>query len=724
MKYKQKIFIMVCFFCVLTGCQKSGVTQETGLTKAAEAVNVDKTPQESGEMGASTGIDVAIVMDTSGSMVASDKDRISIEAAKMFVDMEKTVDVNLALMEFSDGVRTEGLLPINNQENKEVLKGKLDKITYVNNAETDTGAALKEAVSLLATLENDHKKTVVLFTDGCTQVSNGMRTTEQSMTDVTEAVQSAAEKGFPIYTVGLNSDGSVNEDQLRYISGTSSGKTLIATEVSQLPSFFNEIFKDLGNIKEIQIGDLWSNGMYQSVEIPIENDNIMEANIVILSDIEIEDLRLYEPDTGAMVTFDQKKYVFTSSSRYSLVKLVAPESGIWRLEVKGVTGHQIRISLIYNYDANLIVSVSQKEALKGDEIGIEAFLSSDGKLIKDNPFYEKMEGKAYVTSDTGQTEEVFLSAKDGGMKGTFPVSAVSDYTIKVHLEGQGLYRDSEEICLKVINRPMEEKKKLDKLVMKPGEEKTWNGSEYFTDPDEEAVVYTVSVKDENIAEALTEGGQILCRALEAGKTELVVTATDAHGSKSSQTITLECSTFMSKYQNTVLVGGLILLLLMAILIVVKLSRRANGYFIVQIEERNTTQQGQIKGNNYKIVNGIPVQSLGRAFTLAYVLNKFLEFYRSIYGQERMQNLTALVMSVKGPASSVKFTATGDKKRIKVLVKGKNTVFCDITGNAAPEKKSMIISYDAMNSSVFYIRINKADAENYVLVKIEYSIESM
>ena len=188
--------------------------------------------------------DVVLIMDESGSMAFADKERIAVEAAKMFIDMEKATGTNLALVEFSNEISSTGLIEIKQEQNKEYLKKILDQIPYGGKAHTDTGAALQEAVSVLNSSESTGKKAIILFTDGRTDIDDGTpgRTTEDSLADVNAAMEEAGRQGYPIYSIGLNADGRVEEKELYRLALNTGGDYRIAKDVNELPDFFNQIF--------------------------------------------------------------------------------------------------------------------------------------------------------------------------------------------------------------------------------------------------------------------------------------------------------------------------------------------------------------------------------------------------------------------------------------------------------------------------------------------------
>lgn len=70
-------------------------------------------------------------MDESGSMRKADKERMAIEGAKLFVDMEKMTNASIGLVEFSNGIVSSGMLDVSVSKNKSVIKNTLENVEYV-----------------------------------------------------------------------------------------------------------------------------------------------------------------------------------------------------------------------------------------------------------------------------------------------------------------------------------------------------------------------------------------------------------------------------------------------------------------------------------------------------------------------------------------------------------------------------------------------------------------
>lgn len=445
-KYIKKIHLMLflgmllCFACTAKASAaevKSGTGAQTETTDGPVTV---------GDLSSRNNTDVVLVMDASGSMLKADPGRLAIEGAKLFVDMEKVNGVSLALVEFSNELRSTGMIEMQQRQNKEYLKTILDEIEYGTTAHTDTGAAMLEAVSVLEESKSSNDKAIVLFTDGRTDIDAGTpgRTTEDSQKDVQKAVKLAAEKGYTIYCIGLNSDGSVDKKELKRMASRTGGKYHIAASVEELRDFFNSIFVDIDDTKEVKVDAYKADGTFHASRFTVDNSNVAEANIVILSSRQIKDVRLTDSDGKAVNLKKDENVYFSSSAAYSMIKLIRPKPGEWTIRVRGVSGDRIKIGMIYNFDLSLLVEADRTNVPAGQSVTVRAYLASDGEPFAEKDFYQKLSGRITARAEDGRILEEPLSLNESAdaLIGTFTPPEASVYEVTVHVEGNSLFRDS------------------------------------------------------------------------------------------------------------------------------------------------------------------------------------------------------------------------------------------------------------------------------------------
>ena len=205
----------------------------------------------SGEDTYTEGIDIAMVLDISGSMLAEDLKPNRIEAAKNVIDQfirGRTSD-RIGLVVFARDAFTQCPLTIDYSVLRNLLgqikSGMIDDGTAIGNAIANGVNRLKDS--------NAKSKIIILLTDG---VNNS------GEVDPISAAQIAKTFGIRIYTIGVGTKGEapypvqtpfgtryqmvpveIDENVLNQISNITDGKYFRATNNKKLRDIYNEIDK-------------------------------------------------------------------------------------------------------------------------------------------------------------------------------------------------------------------------------------------------------------------------------------------------------------------------------------------------------------------------------------------------------------------------------------------------------------------------------------------------
>lgn len=393
-------------------------------------------------------IDAVLLIDVSNSMKTSDKNKIANEAMKMFIDMLSTQGDKVGIVAYTDKVQREkALLEINSESDKQDLKDFIDGLD--RGAYTDIAVGVEEAVKVLQNgSDPSHEPIIVMLADGNNDFNKATgRTQSESDKELKAAVEVAKKNGYPIYTIGLNADGKLNKQSLADLSNETGGKAFSTDSADDLPQILSEIFASHLKLKVVPVQSITANGNYQDVTVEVPNGSVLEANISIMSSQPVT-AKLTDP-SGNEVAIPSQNVLLSKSSSYSLIKLLKPQEGDWKLQVKGVPKDKIDINLVFNYDLELKMNaLSSATYKKGDTIEINSHLFSNGTQVTLSNLYQDMKAVLLATDlDTGNVQEIELDNSGAVFKGTFEVKESHDYELKVRAEESSFYRESAPVTI-------------------------------------------------------------------------------------------------------------------------------------------------------------------------------------------------------------------------------------------------------------------------------------
>lgn len=393
--------------------------------------------------GQTSQIDAVLVVDVSNSMNTSDTHKIGNEAMKMFIDMLSVNGDRVGIVAYTDKIQREkALLEIKTPSDKEDLKQFIDGLD--RGPYTDIAVGVKEAIKVLQNgADPNHDPMIVVLADGNNDFDkNSGRTQNESDQELNASVEEAKQAGIPIYTIGLNADGKLNKEALAALSDKTAAKSFSTNSAEDLPQILSEIFASHLKLKIVPIQSMTGTGNFQEVTVNVPNANVLEANISIMSSKPVE-TELVDP-SGKAVAIPSGDVVVTKSKSYTLLKLLSPSEGDWKLKVKGTSKDKIDINLVFNYDLELAMEPLPSTSYKpGDEVAISSYLTSNGQKLANDEMYKNMAAVLKVTDlDSGQTEEIKLDNKGDKFEGTYKIPDKHEYELVVKAEEKSFYRES------------------------------------------------------------------------------------------------------------------------------------------------------------------------------------------------------------------------------------------------------------------------------------------
>jgi Ca-activated chloride channel family protein len=720
-KYRRALVMLVLavFAAALMAC---GSSESAGTARSDSSAKFT-------ENRADTTTDVVLLMDESGSMVHADGNRIAIEGAKLFIDMERvSSNVNVALVEFSNRISSTGLVNMGEAQNRADMKSVLDGIAYSGSAHTDTGAALLKAEEILSETPEENEKIMILFTDGRTDIDAGTpgRTTEDSRRDVDLAVQQAQERGYTIYCIGLNADGSVDEGELAKIALSTSGNYHIAADVNELPEFFNSIFAEINSADPVALDEYDADGDYRDVQFSIDSENVMEANVVILSGTQVEDVQIVSPAGESLDLQNDSRVVFTSSRTYSLVKLLYPEMGTWTVRVKGLPGDHIKVGLIYNYDVELTVYISETALVKDEYFYVSAYLSTEGEQIFESPLYGSLSGYvSIVNAESGEETRQDLEAGNSDLHAYCYMEEYGTYYVSVHIEGNGFFRDSEAFAVEVSGEPAGLSREIGKIRVLIGETKELDLDEYYDAAGEEKIVYSVE-SGSSIFKAEVDGSVLTVAGVEKGTGSLSITADNGSSVSSRYEVEVICESALEAALRLVLPIAAILLVLAAAFVVVRSREKLMGmWYDISISDYQRDEAGNLVCQTYRILNPVALSSVGkRAFSGDRLVKLLYGYYMSTeFNTDKKNAFSSCVDSIMPEARGLRIYGSRKNYTLRLKKSSKNILLVD--NNIPSEAQTKEISLEnvgygiAMQERQLGIRFQKAGDAGYVQLNATY-----
>ena len=396
-------------------------------------------------------LDAVLVIDASGSMKETDPNKLGLEGVKLFVDMLGLTDNQVGVVTYgSDVSQTYPMSLVKNQSDKENIKNFVDGITR-DLEYTDITSGLKEAVKMLNQRNaSGNSPLIVVFTDGNNAIGGvANRTPADIDKDLAAIISQAQSEGYPIYTIGLNDNGKLNEAYLEKISVDTKAKAFATKDPAELPDILTEIFAAHSNLKVQSLGPITGTGNFEEVVVNIPNGNVLEANLSATSKSPVE-FKLVDPN-GNEQTIPSQNITLHTSNSYSLLKLARPMQGDWKLYVKGVAGDQINIDLVYNYDIEVTMKpLSQSNYGVGDKLSVEAYLSLQGNAVNDPNLYNSAKGYLVLTENqTGIETRINMQLQGQSFAGEYTLKDKGDYTVKVIVEDTSYVRESTETQIQV-----------------------------------------------------------------------------------------------------------------------------------------------------------------------------------------------------------------------------------------------------------------------------------
>lgn len=534
-------------------------------------------PRSAGANGTvDAGVDAVFVIDTSNSMNKTDPGKTAAEVMSMFIDMSEATRTRIGFVAYNDRiVQARPLTSMTEARQREQLKQSIQGLRY--SGYSDLGLGLRRGADMIDKAKAPSRKPfLILLSDGGTDLrENGKgRSVAASNKDVETSIAMAKAQGYPIYTIGLNSDGSVQKEQLKKIAEATGGTSFVTQSTDDLPEIFNQIFAKHIQSQLVSVAAMTATGGLQEVTVTIPNASMQEANIILLSN---------SPLLESQVYYQSQNVHFIKSKKYSLMKIEKPMKGQYVVKFRGKPGDLVKINLLGNYSLQAVVESKPDPVIRGNPATFTTYLQQleDGKRLNDPDVYASMQAELIVNDLAGKKEEkVPMKNLGDGFTVDYVFPHTGKYEWKIFMNGPDFYRETATSVFDITNiAPVAATANSLTIEKENGEQSIDLGS-YFTDANHDKLTYTIVTADpsERFAASIQDTSLTLSPH-SSGTSEMTITATDTEGASVTGPLVITVHSVWDRYITI----GMVVLLVAAIGYGAYLIMRPKPAFVGRLE---------------------------------------------------------------------------------------------------------------------------------------------
>lgn len=395
--------------------------------------------------------DVIFAIDGSGSMKKSDALKLRLTAGRLFTEMTYSNTSRAGFVQFTNIIMdSQGLTDLSTEDSKASFRDRLSGLqdSVKGSWDTDISLGLTQALNLLKegdSFNGDRNPMIILLSDGNTDLPNGPRIVEESNAELTGTLSEAASLGVPIYSIGLNYDGKLDVDYMQNIANQTGGAFYNITTATDFNKYMTDIFGNVADGDLTGLNPAYIDGRFVT-DFVIDNGSVLMANIVILTDKGVSDPQLIDP-TGAVVPLDADHGVIVSTdtsdenkvSTYTILKIMYPVQGAWKVSVKGEADDAVQVNLLTTYDISFKL-LNSRDPIAGNDINIYGKLVRGDENITDSNLLSGamaictiMDNKGNIVGENlpmtyNEEKHVFICKTNLEKSGNYYVTA--------HLEGK------------------------------------------------------------------------------------------------------------------------------------------------------------------------------------------------------------------------------------------------------------------------------------------------
>lgn len=546
-------------------------------------------------------LDLVVVMDASGSMRDSDSKRTAPDAVRMLVNMMPAADSRVGIISFNrqptplttDAKGNATLIALEDYAGVETIRDDVASVQY--SGATGIGNAVFSATELLkAKSDNEHTKTIILFTDGVNDFGNNQLALSECDSNEVNAIKWAKDNNCYIYCVGydyvengVSSMGANGEGllKLQNISNSTNGKFKAIHNISEIEQLLIEFLADVCDLNYKTIATIPGDGKHHECPISI-SPSVVEANIRIAGGAENAiangKIKLFDPAGNEIELRNSGNVRFDKDATAASIKVIMPKAGDWLLTVEGISGDDIHVGLLEHFKMNLTSQLKFPDgnpegvAYTNDVIGIKTWLTYDGKSLSEEAIYDAVtSAEAICVSRADPTDKKTITLSRDGLSfvGSFTIPEDCFYDITVRLDWDTVYRE-DTLTVASSNKPVALIKDIDNVKVNKG--KTIQVKDLYSyvkdDENDSIEAYVKNVLRSDVCDLDVNGDVLTITGVKGwwAKTLVTLAFKDAQGNEVESTFEVS----VGDPWATVLVVSIIILIIALVLLLICLAFRA------------------------------------------------------------------------------------------------------------------------------------------------------
>ncbi len=400
---------------------------------------IDRSPIEAKPRAiAEQGLDIVLVMDSSGSMKKNDPNDLRKPAAKLLISLLGKDD-RASIVSFSDnGYPVAYLTRTHNTSNNDLLFKAVEKISN-KGAYTNLAGAIKAATRVYEQAwDSQRKHVVVLMSDGKMDLATAAQDEKATAELITKLLPVLKEKQIQVYTIAFTDNSDMR--LLQGIANLTDGHFNIARTDKDLHKVFASIFEQSKepDILPIQHGRFSVDHNVQEMTI-IANKASRDTRVSLT----LPSGRVLESD---QVPADIKWLV---SDQFDLITIQNPEPGEWAMLPEGEANRAYIIT-----DLKMALQISPEQPQRGDRLALNIWLEDDGHLLNKSEVLSALRVELVENLPNGQSQRVALQGdrtREGALSGYYRSEILLNDYGRYHIEVSASTGTFDRVKSKVID---------------------------------------------------------------------------------------------------------------------------------------------------------------------------------------------------------------------------------------------------------------------------------